>query len=89
MYVHPDLDSQLVRQSSEDVLREGASAPRRPKSRLGRMIGQIKQTWTELDYAQHRLIEIQLGVPMVRDAETDSRATTAALEAMYARPSHR
>jgi hypothetical protein len=89
MYIHPDLDSQLIRQSSEDVLREGASAPRRPKSRLGRMIGQVKQTWTELDHAQHRLIEIQLGVPTVRDAETESRATIAALEAMYARPSDR
>lgn len=94
MYIHPDLDSQLIRHGSDDVLRKG-SRPKRQvvatalKSRLGRIVGQITQTWTEFDHAQRRLLEIQLGVPMVRDAEPGSRATIAALEAIYARPSHR
>jgi hypothetical protein len=94
MYIHPDLDYQLIRQGPEDVLRD--SAPPKGeviatslKSRLGRIVGQIKQTWTEFDHAQRRLIEIQLSVPTVRDAETESRATIAALEAMYSRPSAR
>ena len=94
MYIHPDLDSQLIRQGPEDVLRDNARSWSQViatalKSRVGWIVGQIKQTWTELDHAQHRLLEIQLGVPVNRDAEPDHSATIAALEAMYARPSHR
>jgi hypothetical protein len=86
MYIRPDLDSQLIRQSSEDVLGGSGSAR---TSRLGRIAAQIKQTWTDFNYAQRRLLEIQLGAPTIGNAESESRAAIAALEAVYSRPSHR
>lgn len=34
------------------------------RSQLGRMFGRAGEIWTELDYAQRRLLEIQTGVPV-------------------------
>ena len=37
-------------------------------SPLRRMIGGVRAVWSEMDYAQRRLLEIRTGVPMVRRA---------------------
>jgi hypothetical protein len=45
-----------------------------------RTVDFLKDTWAELDYAQHRLLEIQTGMPIERKAQ----AEIDELEALYA-----
>lgn len=52
-------------------------------SRLMRTIGQVKEIWAEFDYAQRRLLEIQLGVPMRRARPPRIAASPDELEALY------
>ena len=54
-----------------------------PGSRLIRTIGQVKETWAEFDYAQRRLLEVQLGVPMRRARAPRIAASIDELEALY------
>jgi hypothetical protein len=51
-------------------------------SPLRRMIGRVRAVWSEMDYAQRRLLEIRTGVPMVparsvaEEQEMDPAITT-------------
>jgi hypothetical protein len=49
---------------------------------LRRAIGAVKETWAEVDYAQRRSLELQLGVPMRR--HEPPHMTIEELEALYA-----
>jgi hypothetical protein len=53
------------------------------RSRLIRTIGQVKEIWAEFDYAQRRLLEVQLGVPMRRARPSRIAASIDELEALY------
>ena len=54
------------------------------KTLASRTIGGIKQTWGDMDYAQRRMLEIRLGIPLdeQRIAET-SRADLESLETLW------
>ena len=52
-------------------------------SRLVRAIGQVKEVWAEFDYAQRRLLEVQLGVPVRRVRPPRIAASIDELEALY------
>ncbi len=53
-------------------------------SRITRTIGQFKEVWAEFDYAQRRLLEIRLGVPMLPSERPKIAASIDELEALYA-----
>lgn len=53
------------------------------RSRLVRTIGQVKEIWAEFDYAQRRLLEVQLGVPVRRARSPRIAASIDELEALY------
>ena len=55
------------------------------ESRFIRAIGQVKEMWAEFDYAQRRLLEIQLGVPVRRTGSPRIAASIDELEALYGR----
>ncbi len=44
------------------------------KTLASRTIGGLKHTWDEMDYAQHRMLEIRLGLPH-ESPMADSRRT--------------
>jgi hypothetical protein len=54
-------------------------------SRLRRIFSRVTQTWTELDYAQRRLLEIRTGIPNLTPPKRPriSRRVSE-LEALYA-----
>jgi hypothetical protein len=52
-------------------------------TRLIRTIGQVKEIWAEFDYAQRRLLEVQLGVPMRQARPPRIAASIDELEALY------
>ncbi len=54
-------------------------------SRLRRIFSRVMQTWTELDYAQRRLLEIRIGIPNLTPPKRPriSRPVSG-LEALYA-----
>jgi hypothetical protein len=51
---------------------------------LAETIGFVKEFWAEFDYAQRRLLEVQLGVPMVRSERPKVAQSIGELEALYA-----
>ena len=54
------------------------------ESRANRLARRIKRVWSELDYAQRRVLENQTGVPFVTPEERSaSRARVAQLEYLY------
>ena len=53
------------------------------ESRFMRAIGQVKEVWAEFDYAQRRLLEIQLGVPVRRPQPPRVASSIEELEALY------
>jgi hypothetical protein len=54
------------------------------KSGVSRVVRWIRETWAELDYAQHRMIELQLGIPPLRVPPGQSELEE--LEHLYALP---
>lgn len=51
-----------------------------------RTIKRIRRTWSELDYAQRRLMEIRTGLELTGSQQQDPQETSAEeLEQMYAR----
>jgi hypothetical protein len=54
------------------------------KSVVSRVVRWIRETWAELDYAQHRMIELQLGTPPLRGPPAPSELEE--LERLYALP---
>jgi hypothetical protein len=54
-------------------------------SRARRIIGWLRETWDEMDYAQRRMIELRTGVPSLRVPPVYGELDE--LEAMYALPS--
>ena len=50
---------------------------------LMRTIGQVKEIWAEFDYAQRRLLEVQLGVPGRRAGPPWIAVSIDELEALY------
>ena len=54
------------------------------KSAVTRVIRWIRETWAELDYAQHRMIELQLGTPPPQLPREASELEE--LERLYALP---
>ena len=54
------------------------------KRRASRIIAWLRDTWAELDYAQRRMIELNLAVPALRPPR--DRADVDELEALYALP---
>ena len=55
------------------------------KSLASRTIGGLKQTWEEMDYAQRRMLEIRLGLPLDEPTITDSRHPVDELETLWHR----
>ena len=55
------------------------------KRRASRIIAWLRDTWAELDYAQRRMIELNLAIPALRPPR--DRADVDELEALYALPS--
>ena len=52
--------------------------------RAYRLIGRIRHTWAELDYAQRRLLEIRTGIPSLAQPERARlRGSTGKLEALW------
>jgi hypothetical protein len=58
-------------------------------SRLRRIFSRVTATWTELDYAQRRLLEIRTGIPNLTPPKRPriSRRVSE-LEALYALEEH-
>ncbi len=56
----------------------------RRRSLARRAIGAIRETWAEYDYAQRRLLEINVGVPVRPQRRSARPASVAELEALYA-----
>jgi hypothetical protein len=54
------------------------------KSLIVRAIRQVKQTWTEVDYAQRRLLEIQTGRQFVSSPRPNIARTVDELESLFA-----
>jgi hypothetical protein len=53
-------------------------------SRTGRTIQRAKELWSELDYAQRRMLEIRTGVPFITPEERRrSRLRVNQLEHLY------
>ena len=50
-----------------------------------RLVRWLRDTWAEVDYAQRRMIELQLGIPPQRVPSESSESE--ALERVYALPS--
>jgi hypothetical protein len=58
---------------------------RRLPNFLGRrMIRQLRESWAEFDYAQRRLLEIQLGRPFNSHARPKIARSVEELEALFA-----
>ena len=55
------------------------------ESRLIRTIGQLRKIWAEFDYAQRRLLEIQLGDAVRLDRSPRIAASIDELDALYRR----
>ena len=55
------------------------------KPRVRRIVAWLRDTWAELDYAQRRMIELNLAIPALRPPP--DRADVDELEALYALPS--
>ena len=55
------------------------------KPRVSRIIAWLRDTWAELDYAQRRMIELNLAIPALRPPL--DRADVDELEGLYALPS--
>jgi hypothetical protein len=62
---------------------EGVGMRTTTGSRLIRTIGQVKEIWAEFDYAQRRLLEVQLGVAMRQARPPRIAASIDELEALY------
>jgi hypothetical protein len=60
-------------------------------TRLRRLANRVQRTWSEMDHAQRRLLEIRTGQPFVTPTRRASVAVSVAeLEALYAaESSHR
>ncbi len=54
------------------------------RPRVSRIIAWLRDTWAELDYAQRRMIELNLAIPALRPPP--DRADVNELEALYALP---
>ncbi len=54
------------------------------KSGVRRVVSWIRETWAELDYAQRRMIELQLDIPPLRVPPGQSELEE--LERLYALP---
>jgi hypothetical protein len=52
-------------------------------SRATQTIGRVKELWEEFDYAQRRMLEIRMGVPMLRSERPKTAASIDELEALY------
>ena len=59
--------------------------PTTTKPRVSRIISWLRDTWAELDYAQRRMIELNLAIPPLRTPPR--RSSIDDLEALYALPS--
>lgn len=59
--------------------------PTTTKPRVSRIIAWLRDTWAELDYAQRRMIELNLAIPALRPPA--DRGDVDELEALYALPS--
>jgi hypothetical protein len=55
------------------------------KSLISHAIRQVKETWTEVDYAQRRLLEIQTGRRFVSPARPNIARSVDELESLFAR----
>ena len=55
------------------------------KPRVSRIIAWLRDTWAELDYAQRRMIELNMATPPLR--MPPRRSSIDELEALYALPS--
>ena len=55
------------------------------KPRVSRIIGWLRDTWAEFDYAQRRMIELNMATPTLR--LPPRRSSIDELEALYALPS--
>ncbi|MGO9957129.1 MAG: hypothetical protein ACLP50_14365 [Solirubrobacteraceae bacterium] len=56
-------------------------------TRARRILGRLRRTAAELDYAQRRLLELRTGIPLTPETERAlARAETAKLETLYAQP---
>jgi hypothetical protein len=55
------------------------------KAHVGRIIAWLRNTWAELDYAQRRMIELNMATPPLR--LPPRRSSIDELEALYALPS--
>jgi hypothetical protein len=54
-------------------------------SRLRRIFSHVMETWTELDYAQRRLLEIRTGIPSLTPPKRPKISRRVSeLEALYA-----
>ena len=54
------------------------------RSLIGRAIRQARETWTEVDYAQGRLLEIQTGRRFVSPARPYIARSVDQLESLFA-----
>ena len=52
--------------------------------RVGRIVERIRGTWSELEYAQRRMLEIQTGVPFDEPKRRRIARRVEELEALYA-----
>ena len=59
--------------------------PTTTKPRVSRIIAWLRETWAELDYAQRRMIELNMATPSLR--LPPDRSSVDELEALYALPS--
>ena len=55
------------------------------KPRVSRIIAWLRDTWAELDYAQRRMIELNMAIPPL--GLPPRRSSIDELEALYALPS--
>lgn len=53
-------------------------------SRVTQTIGRVKELWAEFDYAQRRLLEVRMGVPMLPSERPKIAASIDELDALYA-----
>jgi hypothetical protein len=73
----------MAKGSRLDRQLKGAGMRTTTGSPLIRTISQVKEIWAEFDYAQRRLLEVQLGVPMRRARPSSIAASIDELEALY------
>jgi hypothetical protein len=59
--------------------------PTTTKPRVSRIIAWLRDTWAEIDYAQRRMVELNMAIPLLRMPA--SRSSIDELEALYAVPS--